>query len=511
MKPLFEITLQRPARGSRDAARLILEQLRSAIVDGRLAPGTRLPPARFAREYFGVSRNTAAGVYERLRLEGLVSTRVGSGSYVAQRPRARRPLRRVRRDPAIDPRLNPFWLAPATRAALNFWPDDAPVRPPRETIDLRPALVDSRTFPLDLFRQASTRSLRSLENRPPRFKSPQGNQGHYPLRRQIANHLAMTRAVTCDPDAIVVTSGAQQAFDILARVLISPARRTVAIEDPGYPPLRVPFAAAGARIVPVPVDSQGVLVDALPPDAAVICVCPSHQFPLGSTLSPQRRRALLEFARQRGALIIEDDYDGEFRFDSQAIEPLRNEDTEELVIYVGTFSKCMLPSLRLGYLVAPPWMLEAIVAAKNATDWHCPTPLQMAAAAFIAGGHLARHVRRMRRIYEQRRRLVAGFIQNRMGASLELVPSAYGMHVAALAKESADCAQLAAQLATRGVRIHALDRYYVDRVSRNGLVFGFGVADIDALRAGLESAQEFLEAARGDHGSQSQTIHRIPR
>jgi GntR family transcriptional regulator/MocR family aminotransferase len=218
-----------------------------------------------------------------------------------------------------------------------------------------------------------------------------------------------------------------------------------------------------------------------------------------------RRQALLQFARSRGAVILEDDYDGEFRHGNQAIEPLRSENTADVVVYVGTFSKCMLPSLRLGYLIAPDWALGAMVTAKNALDWHCPTPLQVATAAFISGGHLARHVRRMRRIYEERRGVVTRMIQSRMAQLLELVPSTYGIQVAAFAKKPTRCEHLAAQLAGEGIRIHSLDRYYLGEERRSGFVFGLGTADTDALRRGLKRVQEALQTAVSSRGARRRT------
>jgi GntR family transcriptional regulator / MocR family aminotransferase len=182
-------------------------------------------------------------------------------------------------------------------------------------------------------------------------------------------------------------------------VLVTPNDTVVAIEDPGYPPMRVAFAAAGARLVPVGVDDEGLIVEQLPADVRIICVCPSHQFPLGVTMSARRRQALVAFARRRGAVIIEDDYDGEFRYEGSPLEALRTGDAEDVVCYVGTFSKCMLPSLRLGFIVAPGWALRSLISAKNCMDWHCPMPMQMGVARFIAEGHLERHVRRLRRIY----------------------------------------------------------------------------------------------------------------
>ncbi len=197
-------------------------------------------------------------------------------------------------------------------------------------MDFRPALVDSRLFPFEVFRRVSAKQIRLLERRPAAFRSPQGNQGNYRLREAITRHIAVTRAVVCEPEDILVTSGAQQAFDVLARTLVTSGRTVVALEDPGYPPLRAAFLAAGARVVPVPVDADGIVVDAIPADAEVICVCPSHQFPLGSSLSPPRRRELVSLARERGALIIEDDYDGEFRFEGGTLEALRTPDAADL-------------------------------------------------------------------------------------------------------------------------------------------------------------------------------------
>ncbi|HEY8004784.1 MAG TPA: PLP-dependent aminotransferase family protein, partial [Phenylobacterium sp.] len=362
-----------------------------------------MPATRRAKAVFGVSRNTLAEIYERLALEGLVVSRQGSGAYVAAplpQPSVDAPERRGH----PDARLNPVWLDPLVTRSIGFWAETADAAGTAgPAVDFRPALVDWSLFPFDLFRKVSAKQLRALERRPASLKSPQGNQGSYALRRALTQHIGLTRAVVCRPQDVLVTSGAQQAFDLLARTLVIPGKTVVAVEDPGYPPLRAAFLAAGARLAPTPVDGEGLVLDRLPPDATVICVCPSHQFPLGATMSQARRRALLELARARGAVIVEDDYDGEFRFDDAPIEALRGADAGDVVFYVGTFSKCMLPALRLGFVAAPQWAMPALVLAKNCQDWHCSTPLQLGVAAFIAEGHLARHVRRMREAYGARR------------------------------------------------------------------------------------------------------------
>jgi GntR family transcriptional regulator/MocR family aminotransferase len=489
MDQLFEIEMERPIPGSRDAGRFLHRQLKEAIQDGRLTAGTRLPATRQSAAFFGVSRNTVAEVYDRLSNEGLVVARHGSGTFVADLPPepARLP------SPASTYRLNTFWLQEDVTSAMGFWREDSSVAardaPP---IDFRPALIDPRLFPFDVFRRVSAKQLRGLEKKPATYKSPQGNQGNFHLREAITNHIALTRAVVCRTEDVVVTAGAQQAFDLLARILVTPGKTVVAVEDPGYPPMRVAFAAAGAKIVSAEVDEEGLIVDSLPADIGVICVCPSHQFPLGVTMSKRRRVALVDFARRRGAVIIEDDYDGEFRFGDKPLQSLRATDAADVVFYVGTFSKCMLPSLRLGFVVVPDWARRTLVAAKNCLDWHCPTPLQTGVCAFIAGGHLARHVRRMRQTYSRRRQLLYALLRRDFSDSLEPIPSQYGMHVAAWARDGVDLETAAHTLASRSIKIHTLGRYHLRSSPRAGLVFGYGAVDLAEIERGLDALHKAL-------------------
>lgn len=489
MDTLFEIELQRPLPGSRDAGRRLYQQLKEAIRDGRLTAGARLPASRKLADLFGLSRTTVTEVYERLSNDGLIVTRRGSGTYVVD------PSPQPARSPATTSsyRLNPFWLREDVTSSMGFWRDEAPgsarADPP---IDFRPALIDPRLFPFDTFRRVSARQLRGLEKKPAAYRSPQGNQGNFHLRCAITTHVALTRAVVCRPEDIVVTAGAQQAFDLLARTLVTPGETVVAVEDPGYPPMRVAFAAAGARLVPVEVDAEGLVVERLPPEAGVVCVCPSHQFPLGLTMSRRRRAALVDFARRRGAVLVEDDYDGEFRFGERPLQSLRAAAAADVTFYVGTFSKCMLPSLRLGFVVVPDWARPTLVAAKNCLDWHCPTPLQTGVSAFIAEGHLAHHVRKMRQIYGRRRQFLHGLLRREFADVLEPIPSLYGMHVAAWARDGANLDGAARALASRGVKIHTLRRYYLGPPSRPGLVFGYGAVDVNQIERGLAALREAL-------------------
>ena len=472
---LFELPLTSAPKGSREVSAALYRELKDAILDGRLKAGMRLPPTRSAKSAFGVSRNTAQQVYESLAQEGLVSSRRGSGAYVAER-RQKAPEPVDARAPPAS-RFSSFWLSEEVRASIGFWNEPGEEQPPPKTrIDLRPALIDPRLFPFTILRREMAKQLRRLETRPAPFKSAQGNQGTYPLRLAISQHIALTRAVSCGEDDVLVTAGAQQAFDLIARILVKPGETVVAVEDPGYPPMRVPFLAAGARLVPVDVDPEGIVVDRIPRDADVIFVCPSHQFPLGMTMSPERRKDLLEFARQTGAVIVEDDYDGEFRYDGAPLEALRTHSSADQVFYVGTFSKCMLPSLRLGFIVAPRWAMPALTAAKNAVDWHCPTPMQLAVAAFVREGHLARHVRRMRQTYGKRREFMLELLAGDLRGRFVAIESCYGMHVTALAERD-DCETVSKALQGRGFEVHSLGRYHLGQPVRSGLIFGLGVAD----------------------------------
>jgi GntR family transcriptional regulator / MocR family aminotransferase len=427
-------------------------------------------------------------VYERLASEGLVTTRRGSGTYVAEhRHRPVRPAAAARKR-VRDPRLNAFWLRPDVTAALDFWREESlqsPAKPRPAGIDFRPALIDSRLFPFDIFRQVSVKQLRHLENKPATYKSPQGNQGNYPLRQAITQHIAVTRAVVCQPEDVLVTAGAQQAFDVLARVLVTAGETRVAIEDPGYPPMRVAFAAAGARLVPVSVDDEGLRVDQLSADVRVICVCPSHQFPLGVSMSVRRRAALLRFARTHGAVIIEDDYDGEFRYEGSPLEALRSPAAADVVFYVGTFSKCMLSALRLGFIVGPEWAMRTLIAAKNSLDWHCPTPTQMGVARFMSDGHLKRHVHKLRAIYQQRRQLLLETLRRDFRGSLLPIPSFYGMHIAAVAAKTLDLERITATLIGSNVKIHSLKRYFLGPETTTGLIFGYGAVGLTDIERGL--------------------------
>jgi GntR family transcriptional regulator/MocR family aminotransferase len=356
----------------------------------------------------------------------------------------------------------------------------------------RLGVPDTSSFPFHIWRRLLARSLRSLAKVPGTYFEAQGRPH---LREAIANHVSFARAVACRPEDVIVTGGTQQAFDLLARILVTPGRTTVALENPGYPPQRAAFAVAGANLVPVPVDSEGLIVDRLPADARVICVTPSHQFPLGVAMSMRRRTELLEFARTNGAVVVEDDYDGEFRYGATPRDALQTLDRSGSVFYVGTFSKSLFPGIRLGFVVVPPWARRALITAKQAADWHSPVMEQDALAAFIGEGHMARHVRKMRKLYSERRELMMGGLQAHFSPWLEAIPSSGGMHLTALLRESVDIDAIVRGARQRNMELRSLNSYSMNGDGQPGLVIGYGATSAESLTEGLVELRRLFPAS----------------
>ncbi len=438
----------------------VYRALRAAIVDGRLPAGHRLPATRALAADLGVARNSVTTAYERLVAEGYLMSRVGSGTFVAPvRPAA------TRRQAPTDP-LRP-------RAGWTFEPEPTSAAVPVPRYDFRAGIPDARLFPFDTWRRLVGAELRLRANVPGGYADP---AGHPALREAVARYLGYSRSVRATAADVLVTNGTQHALDLIGRVLLRPGD-VVAVEEPGYPPARRLFASLGARVVGVPVDEHGLVVDALPGAARVVCATPSHQFPLGRPMGLARRQELLEWARRRQVAVVEDDYDSEFRFSARPLEPLYNLDTAGRVLYVGTFSKSMLPSVRTGFVLAPPVLHAALTAARQIGDGYGQVAVQAALARFIDEGLLARHVRRAGKQYAERHaRIVAA-----LGAhqQLRVVRSEAGLHVTALAARSTPVVAAAAR---RGVVLDDLSTY--GRHSA-GFVFGFGAIDPALLDEGL--------------------------
>ncbi|MGK5684547.1 PLP-dependent aminotransferase family protein [Actinoplanes sp. URMC 104] len=508
----------------------VYRALRAAIVDGRLPPGERLPPTRALAADLGVARGSVATAYERLAAEGYLTARVGSGTFVAfvpeeesaegpaggparQGPRgaarggprgaasggargaatggagaagrstggpAKKSMRAHRSRAVADP------LRPRADWEFTPLPTSGAKTPPR--YDLRSGIPDAGLFPFDAWRRLVTAELRLRANNPGTYGEP---AGHPALRQAIARYLGVSRGVRTTAADVVVTNGAQHAFDLIARVLVRPGD-VVAVEEPGYPPARRILAALGARVTGVRVDEQGLVVAELPANCRLVYTTPSHQFPLGRAMSLARRRELLDWARRRPAAIVEDDYDSEFRFSARPLEPLHSLDTAGRVIYVGTFSKSMLPAIRTGFLLAPPGLHDALIAARQLGDGYGQPAVQAALARFLDEGLLARHVRRASRAYAQRHSAIVAALGRMPG--LDVVPSAAGLHVTALT--GADSTAVVSACARAGLALDDLRDYSTAEAPQAGFVFGFGAADPALLGEAMSIFGAHLEDAR---------------
>ncbi|GAA4539695.1 PLP-dependent aminotransferase family protein [Pseudonocardia xishanensis] len=419
-----------------------------------------------------------SAAYDRLTAEGFVEGRVGAGTFVAVGVRPSR----TRRAPggAVRPRAAFRDLAPLGTAPPGPDPTAGGRPPPRPApgtpvVDFTVGVPDPSLFPLPTWRRLVSAELRS-SRLTAGYREPAGHPG---LRAAIARHLGLARGLRAGAEDVVVTTGAQQSFDLVGRVLIEP-ETVVAVEEPGYPPVRRLWESLGARVRGVPVDAEGLVVDALPAAARLVHVTPSHQFPLGTVLSPARRTALLEWADRRGAVLVEDDYDSEFRHADRPLEPLQARDASGRVVYVGSFSKTLLPALRLGFLVAPASLRPALVTARQLTDWHGDPVAQGALARFVDDGLLARHVRKAQKVYAERRSALLAALP----AGWEPYPSAAGLHIAARVD---DAATVAARAADQGVRLETLDRYCAD-TPLDGLALGFGPVTAERITAALRAA-----------------------
>jgi GntR family transcriptional regulator/MocR family aminotransferase len=305
----------------------------------------------------------------------------------------------------------------------------------------------------------------------------------------------VSRGVAVTARQVTVTSGTQQAFDLIAKVLLTPGER-VAVEDPGYAPPRRLFDSLGLDVTGVPVDDHGLVIDDLPANARLVYVTPSHQYPLGTVMSLPRRIALLEWADRHDAAIIEDDYDSEFRYGGRPIEPLCTLDASGRVIYVGSFSKTMLPTLRLGFIITPPALSGALRAAKYVTDWHTPLPTQAALAHFVDEGYLARHIRKMRAIYRQRHDKIAQAITGQFAQHLTPIPSAAGLHISAIARiaSAEEMAHVAERALAAGVAVQPLSMFQVTQPSWAGLTLGYGAVETGDIDEGLHRLSQAFQS-----------------
>ncbi len=479
--PLLALALERDGR--EPLHRQLYGQLRDHILAGRLPAGARLPASRSLAEELGCSRNTVTGAFDQLLSEGYLEGRVGAGTYVSREL----PEGLLTAAPAA-PAPGGARPSPARRLSRRGQRLGAAAREPLDPA-VGPAFAmanpDTEHFPFDVW----GRLLGRVWRRPPPALLRGGDPGGLPsLRAAIAGHLRAVRGLDCGAGQVLVTAGGQQALDLATRVLLDPGDAAW-IEEPGYAGLRAALAAAGARAVAVPVDAEGLSVAEgrrLAPEARLAAVAPSHQYPLGVTMSLARRLELLDWAGSQGAWILEDDYDSEYRYAGRPLTALQGLEAaragERQVIYVGSFSKVLFPSLRIGYLVAPPDLAEDFLRARRALDDHPSSIVQPALAAFIEEGHFAAHVRRMRRLYAGRQAALLAAGARHLGGLLSLAPDPAGMHLVgafepALAARLGDV-EAAHRAAAAGVSVRPLSAFYAGPARRRGLLLGYaGVPD----------------------------------
>ena len=443
--------------------RSVYDQVRDAIRSGALGSGARLPSSRALAALLGVARASVVAAYDQLLAEGYLAGRQGAGTFVSA------DLAGLGDPPPPAPDPGPAPEIPARALALDE------VVLPRPLPDARPfsngrTLMDARA--LEAWSRSTRRALKRLGPEHFGYADPRGDPA---LRAAIAGYLRAARAVVCEPDQVVVTAGAQHAVDIAARILLAPGDG-VWLEDPGYPAMWHALRAAGAQIQPVPVDAQGLDVAvgvAKAPRAKLAVVTPSHQYPLGVTLSLARRLELVAWAREAGAWIVEDDYASEFRYSGPPLASLQGLDAGERVIYVGTLNKAIFPGLRMGYLVAPKPLAAAFATARQLIDRQPPTITQAIALDFLESGQFAAHIRRRRLAYRAQRDALVEALRRRLGHALEPTSPDQGMQLIAFLKDGRSDLEVQTSAAEHGLAVQPISRLYRAAPPRSGLILGF--------------------------------------
>jgi GntR family transcriptional regulator/MocR family aminotransferase len=471
--------------------RQIYEWFQRAIVNGQLTPRQRVPSTRMLAAELGISRIPVLQAFDQLKAEGYLQTFAGSGTCVSSSiPQE-----------VIGRTSRTIHSSHQKRGARRIARASVRGKAPREPwLDLpgafRMHLPALDHFPADIWSHLVARNVR---NRTSDLMVYGDQRGYGPFREVIAQYLRGARGVRCDPGQVMVVSGSQLALNLSARVLLNPGE-AVWMEEPGYPGAHQAFAAFGCRLVPVPVDREGLDVQEgtrLCRRARAAYVTPSHQYPLGATMSVTRRIQLLDWACRNDAWIIEDDYDSELRHRARPIPSLQGLDSDARVIYVGTFSKALFPALRVGYLVVPADLIGAFSVARDATDIFPPTLPQAVLADFIQEGHFTRHLRRMRILYAQRCDALVQALHARIESGLEIMNGEAGMHLVALLPGGLKDVTLSRDAAQRGLSAMPLSSCCLTRPARKGLVLGYGATDRAQIERGAHRLKLTLEARMG--------------
>lgn len=469
-------------RGSEALSRQVYLWIRQAIVERALRPGESLPSTRELAEENSISRTVVVQAYEQLIAEGFITGRRGSGTYVSENvhPASSHAPRR-----ATPVRLSQYGVAAASVAHRGL-------SPIRESQRLRYDFLYGRCsldeFPLAMWRRILMRRTRTAPLRSFDYGTAAGDPA---LREAITGHLRRSRAIHCDVSQVVIVNGSQQALDLTIRLLLNPGD-SIAVEDPQYHGMRQVLLASRLRVHPVPVDGDGIDLKQMPRQARLALVTPSHQFPTGAVLPLPRRLALLAWARRANAIIVEDDYDGEFRYEGEPLEPLQSLDRDGRVLYVGTFSRTIFPALRIGYVVAPPHLVSAFIAAKWLADRHTAVLEQETLAEFIGSGAYERHLRRTRRANAMRRDALLSAIERHLGDRVTVSGSRSGTHIVLWPKAKVTEDDIIARAAALGVGIYGIAGYYLRQPSAPGFLLGYANLTVAHIREGIRRLGEAM-------------------
>ncbi|NJL04008.1 MAG: PLP-dependent aminotransferase family protein [Chloroflexaceae bacterium] len=471
--------------------RQLCDRLREAILSGTLRAGTRLPGTRTLATELGISRNTVVNAFEQLLAEGYVTGKIGSGTYVACKlPDTLLQVGNVTDPPKLnDPHGRN--LSRRGRMVASAYICEPHDHGPPSAFRLGVPAVSE--FPIALWSRLVARYWRQS---PAELLSYGSSAGYYPLREAIASYVGPARGVRCTPQQVIIVSGSQQGVDLAARLLLDPGD-SVWVETPGYRGARAALQGAGARPIPVPVDEQGLVVEVgqqREPYARLAYVSPSHQYPTGAVMSLPRRLQLLEWADQADAWVLEDDYDSEYRYSGRPISALQGLDRSERVIYIGTFSKVLLPTLRLGYLIVPPDMAGAFANARKIADIHSPLVDQAVLTDFINEGHFSHHLRRMRTLYAERQRVLLEAARQALDGVLTINHNETGMHVVAWLPAGVSDQAVCEHLLLHGIYTRALSSDCLEPIPRGGLLLGYAALTPEQIWAGVQRMREVLAA-----------------
>lgn len=485
-----------PLDGSGPLYVQVYRAIREAIHEDRLRPGDRLPATRELADRLDVSRTVALEAYRQLRAEGYVEARVGSGTYVAEveTDRLARPGLETADDAGSTGTARPDWSSLVDRLPEPDIPFPPTEDRREDVVDFRVGRLSEEDFPARAWGRLLARHGRRT---PPDYGDHRGDPG---LRAQIAAYLERSRGVASDPEHVVVTAGARQAFDLLGRLLLEEGDAVV-VEEPCYSEARACFTATGARAIPVPVDARGLVVDRLPrrDDVGLAYVTPSHQFPTGGVLPVGRRTELLQWAEERDVFVVEDDYDSEFQFDVRPVPALKALDRSGRVLYVGTFAKVLSPDLRLGYVVLPGPVLGPFLALKRMSDRQCPIFLQRALAEFMEEDGFDRHLRRSRKRHGERRRALVEAVERELDRA-EISGSEAGLHVLLRLPELGPDrgAELARRAAEAGVLLFTADEHYMQQPECVELLVGYAALEEEAIEEGVRRLAAVVEAVSAE-------------